>query len=236
MPAGTRVAYGAAGRTYGGGLVRLGSFALGLFTLTLMACSAAPPEDDGEATATGNDALLAGRRLPPAEIADLLRDAGVPESAVGRLVCTAKYESSFYAGAQNRNTNGTTDWGLFQINDRYWLKPCGVTRQQLLDPATNVRCAAKVYDQQGIGAWYGYKAHRSECDRYKVPATTEPGGQVGGAGEGCRSATLSARVDQGECVQSSSNSLWYQCYEGTWYRIADKSGPAGSCTEEHPLP
>jgi lysozyme C len=204
-----------------------------LGSMSLVACSSAG-DDEGENAESSDDALLAGRRLPPSEIADLLRAAGIPERDVGRMVCTAKYESSFYAGAQHRNTNGTTDWGLFQINDRYWLGPCGVTRQELLDPTTNVACAAKVYEAQGMGAWYAYKAHRSECDRYQVAAAV-PDGMPEVAGQGCRSATLNARVEQGECVQSASNAAFYQCFGGKWYRISGKKGPAGDCTAEHPL-
>ena len=198
---------------------------------SLTACSASP--EDGENAESGNDALLAGTRLTPAQIATMLRDEGFDEADIGKLVCTAKYESSYYTGAQNHNTNGSTDYGLFQINDRYWLRPCGVTRQQLLDAKTNVKCAKMVFDQQGIGAWYGYKAHRTECNGFTVQGGG--GDTVGQPGEGCYSTTLKARVQQGECVQSASNSVWYQCYEGTWYRTSAQSGPAGACTDEHPL-
>jgi lysozyme C len=198
--------------------------------LLLIGCAA--DAGSGEDVESSDEALLAGRKLSPSEVASLLRGAGFRESVIPEMVCTAKYESSYYAGAQNRNTNGSTDYGLFQINDRYWLRPCGVTRQQLLDPATNARCAKRVFDEQGLDAWYGYKAHRSECDRFVVPGDGAGGA---GGGDGCYSATLHARVGEGECVESSSNGLDYQCSDGAWYRIAGSSGPAGRCTEHHRL-
>lgn len=199
-------------------------------TSCLAACSAAPDDTGTGDAETGDDEeILAGRRLPPAEVASLLRSAGVPERDVARLVCTAKYESSFYAGAQNKNRNGSIDYGLLQVNDRFWLKPCGVTGRDLLDPATNVRCAKKIYDAQGLGAWYGYKAHRGECDRYVIPADTGAEADIG-----CRSATLGARVDQGACVQSRSDGRWYQCSAGRWVGISAPT-PARACTSEHPL-
>lgn len=57
----------------------------------------------------------------------------------------AKTESDFNARAVGRNTNGTTDIGLMQINDT-WLKRLsryGITRASLYDPCVSVE----------IGAW-----------------------------------------------------------------------------------
>ena len=61
----------------------------------MMGCSSATEDtasNDGE---SDTQALLAGTRLSPADVADLLRSAGFPEDVVGPMVCTAKYESSF---------------------------------------------------------------------------------------------------------------------------------------------
>lgn len=35
-------------------------------------------------------------------------------------VCAANYESSFNTQATNRNTDGSTDYGILQINSRWW--------------------------------------------------------------------------------------------------------------------
>ncbi len=126
---------------------------------------------------------IGGERLSEIEIADYLRDAGFPESAVPTMVCVAKYESSFYTGATNTNTNGTTDYGLFQINSYYWGKTCDVTGAELMNPVVNAACAKIVYKQQGLNAWYGYQYHRSECDSYPNPGSNgDRGGDGGGGG------------------------------------------------------
>lgn len=36
------------------------------------------------------------------------------------MVCISKYESSLNCDATNKNTDSSTDYGLFQINSYYW--------------------------------------------------------------------------------------------------------------------
>lgn len=39
-------------------------------------------------------------------------------------VCLVQHESNFNTQAMNKkNTNGSWDWGIFQINDMYWCDP-----------------------------------------------------------------------------------------------------------------
>src|SRR4051812_11199789 len=84
--------------------------------VVLVAACSAPAEDEEDAVGS-EGALNSGRRLSEAEIAGLLRDADFPEHVVATMVCTAKYESSYFEGAiGKRNGNGTIDRGLFQIN------------------------------------------------------------------------------------------------------------------------
>lgn len=35
-------------------------------------------------------------------------------------VCLAKHESNYITGAINNNSDGSTDYGIFQINNRWW--------------------------------------------------------------------------------------------------------------------
>lgn len=64
------------------------------------------------------------------------------------LKAIARQESSMNPRAIGRNTNGTFDIGLMQINT-YHLRPgskltrAGITRQHLMDPCTNIN----------VGAW-----------------------------------------------------------------------------------
>src|SRR4051794_39702260 len=92
--------------------------ALVMTALTITGCAAdtTNDEDDTEQLGDVGEQLLAGRRLSEHEVASLVRRAGFPEYEVAKMVCTAKYESSWYERASNKNSNGTIDRGLFQIN------------------------------------------------------------------------------------------------------------------------
>lgn len=217
--------------------------AASLVAVSAAGCSAPPGED--EPTGESQDHLLSGRRVSTSETARLLREAGFPESVIGRMVCTAKYESSFYERATNHNSNGTTDYGLFQINSVHLHDAgCPSTTSALFDAATNARCAYSIYRQQGINAWYGYQKHRSECNATPAPASSSgsaptPTGAADTAdtsGGGCYSATLGDMLDANACVESKFDGVWYQCHDGEWYRgVAGSSGPYGTCTSKHSL-
>lgn len=110
------------------------------------------------------------------QIASYLKNAGFPQSSVPTMVCISKYESSFNCDATNRNTDGSTDYGLMQINSYYWCSgdplskynECKVSCSSLFDCQSNANCAYTVWKQQGYNAWYGYKSHKTECDNYKI--------------------------------------------------------------------
>jgi len=238
-------------------------FLIGLFAMTALgAAGCAADTSDDEPTGESEDRLLAGRRLSPSEVASHLRAAGFPENAIGPMVCTAKYESSFYERASNKNRNGSTDRGLFQINSIHLggTAGCPSNGTALWDAATNAKCARAIYKMQGINAWYGYRKHATECRNYRAPASavapTQPqqqdpdpdttpdtstpdyGSQQGeevGPG-GCWSGTLQDTVEAMTCVQSKYDSVWFQCYNGQWYRgVSGNSGPYGACSASHPL-
>jgi hypothetical protein len=201
-------------------------------------------EDEEESVAESEDRLLAGRRIPEAEIATMLRQAGFPASAIGQMVCTAKYESSFYERATNRNRNGSIDRGLFQINSIHLgsMRGCPSGGEALFNAATNTKCALSIYKAQGLRAWYGYRKHKSECDRYRVAgggASTPSGGgssTSSSSGGGCWSSTLNDMVDARTCVQSKHDRAWFQCMDGRWFRGgASGAGPYGQCSSRHAL-
>ena len=239
-------------------------FGIAALLLTSAAgCAVAPDEE--EPTGESQDHLLAGRRLSQAEVARAIRKAGFPESVVGKMVCTAKYESSFYERASNHNRNGSNDYGLFQINSIHFGRSgCPSSASALYDADANAKCAYQVYKAQGVNAWYGYKKHKSECDRTAAPAgaadpvqsddptpttdptpdptpttstdtTTTPATPDTAAG-GCYSATLEDMMDAGACVESKYDNAWMQCSNGGWYRgVSGNNGPFGACTSLHPL-
>ena len=201
-------------------------------------------EEEGE---TGSF-LLAGPVLSAATVATHVRNAGFPENMVGKMVCTAKWESSFYQKAKNGS-----HYGLFQISKLHLGKTSGCvgTVDGIYSPANNAKCAFGVYKAQGLGAWEAYKSHKSECDRYKAPGSvavasaeddadsdlpanvpvptprpsdsdlgiSDSGDEM--TGGGCFSASFNTMTEQGACVQSSitgDTGVWFQCNQGKWYR------------------
>ena len=110
------------------------------------------------------------------QVATYLKNAGFPQTSVPTMVCISKYESSFNCDATNKNTDGSTDYGLTQINSYYWCSgdatskynECHMSCASLFDCQANANCAYIVWKQQGYNAWYGYKSHKTECDNYKI--------------------------------------------------------------------
>ncbi len=225
-------------------------FLVTAFALTALGASgcAADATEEDEPVSESEDHLLAGRRLSESEIAQHVRNAGFPESMVGKMICTAKYESSFYERASNKNRNGSVDRGLFQINSIHvgGTRGCPSSANALWDAATNAKCAYAIYKMQGINAWYGYKKHRAECDAYQFrggAAAPDPGSSDYGNDTdedpgpgGCWSGTLEEMVEAKTCVQSKFDNVWFQCMNGKWYRgVSGDDGPYGACTSKHPL-
>jgi lipocalin len=122
------------------------------------------------------DKVYSGRQSE-CDVARYLRNAGFPDSSIGTMVCISKYESSWNCGATNKNVDGSTDYGLFEINSYYWCSgdptskynECNASCSSLMDCQKNTNCAYKVYKEQGYSAWYGYQYHKSECDNYPKP-------------------------------------------------------------------
>ena len=110
------------------------------------------------------------------QVANYLKNAGFSQSTISTMVCISKYESSFNCDATNKNTDGSTDYGLMQINSYYWCSgdpkskynECKISCSSLYDCQNNANCAYVVWKQQGYNAWYGYKYHKTECDNYKI--------------------------------------------------------------------
>lgn len=163
---------------------------------------------------------LGGTRLSEQHVARLLANAGVPGNKIPTMVCVAKYESSLYSGATNRNSDGSIDIGLFQINDYWWPSSCGVHRSALFDPAVNARCAHKVLEQQGIFAWHAYTAHEYECRNYRLqnfpsgssgsenpPSAPSHGNQGGQGALFCPKGFAVKKLTSGKMVCESSSGV-----------------------------
>lgn len=110
------------------------------------------------------------------QISSYLQKSGFPGYTIPTMVCISKYESSYNCDAKNKNTDGSSDYGLMQINSYYWCSgdplskynECKVACSSLYNCQYNTNCAYIVWKQQGYTAWYGYQKHKSECDTYKL--------------------------------------------------------------------
>uniref|UniRef100_A0A8D0E235 Glycosyl hydrolases family 22 (GH22) domain-containing protein n=1 Tax=Salvator merianae TaxID=96440 RepID=A0A8D0E235_SALMN len=92
--------------------------------------------------------------------------------SLGNWVCMAYHESRFNTAATHYNDyDGSTDFGIFQINSRYWCQYgsqtssniCGIQCSELLtdDIAVDVRCAKTVVTDSanGMGAWVAWRLY-----------------------------------------------------------------------------
>ncbi len=75
-------------------------------------------------------------------------------------VAIAKCESGLRANAfNNKNINGSTDTGLFQINSVH-----GISKEDLMNPYANAGFAYSIFKEQGVNPWYSSE----KCWKEKV--------------------------------------------------------------------
>ncbi|XP_060109252.1 lysozyme C-like [Heteronotia binoei] len=92
--------------------------------------------------------------------------------SLANWVCTADHESRYNTAATHYNDyDGSTDFGIFQINSRYWCQYgsepssniCKIQCSELLtdDIAPDVACAKIVVDESedGMGAWVAWRLY-----------------------------------------------------------------------------
>uniref|UniRef100_A0A8C6TIR8 lysozyme n=1 Tax=Neogobius melanostomus TaxID=47308 RepID=A0A8C6TIR8_9GOBI len=117
-------------------------------------------------------AAAEGRVFERCEWARLLKSRGMDQYrkiSLADWVCMTRWESSYNTRAINHNRDNSTDYGVFQINSKWWCKDGGVSKangcriqcSELLadDPTVAINCAKTVATQQGAKAWVGWKVH-----------------------------------------------------------------------------
>jgi lysozyme C len=82
------------------------------------------------------------------------------------MVCIAELESGLNLKAINVNKNKTTDYGILQINDYWWLKSCKTTTDNLLTLEGSVVCAKHIHEKRGYNAWVAYNKNTKTCNNY----------------------------------------------------------------------
>ncbi|XP_017090724.3 lysozyme 1B [Drosophila bipectinata] len=109
-------------------------------------------------------------RLKPCDLAGQLYILDVPKSELPLWLCIADFESRFNTHVVGQgNADGSRDYGIFQISDRFWCAPpnkteyyafndCNVNCSSLLsdDITMSVRCARLIQSRQGWSAWSVY--------------------------------------------------------------------------------
>ena len=108
-------------------------------------------------------AVPRGGATSSAEVLDLV-SANFPVDQVGNAMAVSRCESGHGNRVSKPNTNGSRDFGVFQINDggtlQASLRAIGVgfsditdARKKALDPAINVRLARAIWDSRGWQPW-----------------------------------------------------------------------------------
>lgn len=87
--------------------------------------------------------------VPLSATEELIAEAFGDQAKV--MLAIAKAESGLRADAINKNSNGTTDIGIFQINSIH-----GYDSQKLRNIEFNIQCAKEILDKQGLTAWSVY--------------------------------------------------------------------------------
>lgn len=114
--------------------------------------------------------ILPGSDLPStgAKIAAVAHNAGFSGNALTVAVAVAKAESGWNARAKGGpNSNGTYDWGLWQINDVH--KP---SEAQKVNAVENAKVAFKVYRDAG-NSFRPWAAFNSGAYKAHMPAATQ---------------------------------------------------------------
>lgn len=127
-------------------------------------------------------------KLNPQEIANVMSRAGWPTAAIPVGVAVALGESSGNPTLTHRNRNGSTDYGLFQINSVHGdlLK-----QGSWSDPVDNAKMALKVYQDAG-NSWRPWVVYNSGSFKRFYNANLKPtgsdakddGGLLGGIKDG----------------------------------------------------
>ncbi|XP_034972602.1 lysozyme C, milk isozyme-like [Zootoca vivipara] len=115
-----------------------------------------------------------GKVFEKCELAALLKQHGLDQYhgiSLADWICTAYHESKYESSAVGPpNTDGSQDYGVFQINSRYWCdnqqgetaNGCRISCSAFTDDniTDDIECAKTVVrDPQGMDAWVAWKNH-----------------------------------------------------------------------------
>jgi Lysozyme like domain len=140
-------------------------------------------------------------------------------------VAVALAESSGDASATHHNTNGSTDYGLWQVNS---INFGGPVPDGWADPTTNARMAHAVWSKQGWNAWTTYKlglpvaAHLPEAKaavaKYGSGFTGSEGLSLGSIGDIGDAAGRAAQAGTDAVHLAARAGSWISD-PGSWLRV-----------------
>ncbi|XP_004604024.2 lysozyme C, milk isozyme-like [Sorex araneus] len=102
--------------------------------------------------------------------------------SLANWVCMAKHESDLNTKALNdKNSDGTIDYGIFQVNNKWWCKDnkrqsknaCNIACSKLLDDNIDddITCIKRIVkDPNKMNAWYAWVKHCKGKDLSKYLA------------------------------------------------------------------
>jgi hypothetical protein len=134
-------------------------------------------------------------------------------------VAVALAESGGDATATHHNTDGSTDYGLWQVND---VHSGHKAPEGWADPATNGRLAHAVFVKQG---WHAWSAHNSGryllyMGRARVATARYAGGLgTGVAGPDVAGAVGGTVAAAGDAVQLAARGGAWASDPGNWLRV-----------------
>jgi len=112
-----------------------------------------------------------GKRFNRCELAGQLYILDIAKDDLPLWLCIAQYESRFNTHViGQRNQDGSKDYGIFQISDKFWCLPenetdyynfneCNLNCTELIkdDITASVQCAKQIQKRQGWVAWTVYE-------------------------------------------------------------------------------
>lgn len=129
--------------------------------------------------------------LSPPQIAAAARAGGFSGSQVPIMTAIAMAESSGRTDVTHHNSDGSTDYGVWQINS---VHSDILALGNWADPAVNARMAFAVYKKQGYSAWSVFKsnsylthlatAQTAAGQSASLPTTTIPSADTSGSATG----------------------------------------------------
>jgi hypothetical protein len=140
-------------------------------------------------------------RLSPQQIAGYARAAGFPPDQIATATAVALAESAGETTATNRNSNGSTDYGLWQINTIHGQL---LNQGDKFNPLDNAKMALTVYARAG-NKWTPWTVYKSGAYRGQMStATLAAGNPVDPAELGASATNAVENAPTGTATAASS--------------------------------